>query len=342
MIAISPAEQLRIVEEANLAPSVHNTQPARWLFREDEIEIYADGARFLNVGDPNLRDAGLSCGAAAEGTILALAKRGIGVAEVEDLWSEATYIDGNHRRAALLRLSGASEPNPLESWIRKRFTWRGKFEPLPSEKVRELLHWEAQSNSATLATNTDDLNWLAALNDKTSLAFFRDKPYRDELTTWMRFSRSDPNWLTDGLSAEAMQLSGVEAVAAKYALSSPWFEIANTLKLSGLMVSEGDKTRSASAVWFFHVGMEEGAIEIGRKFYRLWLELTALGVSCWPMAVLADNPHSNSQCRARFELPNDRRLVNVLRLGACPIGAKRPDTARLDPAGLMLKPSQIS
>ena len=336
MITISPSEQARIVEEANLAPSVHNTQPARWQFRPGEVEIYADGARFLSVGDPSLRDAGLSCGAAAEGTRIALAKRGIGVAEIEDVWNAPPNIGGNFRRAAVLKLSGAAAPDALSDWVPQRFTWRGKFAPLGHDQAQALRAWEQTSATATLITNPGDMKWIASLNDKTSLSFFRDKPYRDELVSWMRFSPSDANWDSDGLNAEAMQLSGFEAVAAKYALSSPWFEVANTLRLSGMMVSEQAKTLSASAVLFFHVGANDGAIEIGQQFYRLWLELTALGVCCWPMAVLADNPHTNSDCVTRFDLPRDRRLVNVLRLGACPPNASRPATARLAAADLIL------
>ena len=337
MIAITPNEQLSIVEEANLAPSVHNTQPARWRFREDEIEIYADTSRFLSVGDPSLRDAGLSCGAAAEGTRIALSRRGIGVSNIEAVWDAPAPEDKNHRRAAILKLSGPAEPDPLAEWAPKRFTWRGKFAPLSPAQRGSLQTWQQSSDSATLVTKPRNIQWIADLNDKTSLAFFRDRAYRDELTDWMRFSKSDPNWYSDGLSAEAMQLSRFEAMAAKYALSSPWFEITNTLRLSGLMVSEHAKTLSASGVWFFHVEAGAGAIESGRRFYRLWLELTALGIYCWPMAVLADNPHSNSECTARFDVPNDRRLVNVFRLGALPEGSVRPDTARLGPEALILR-----
>ena len=55
-----------MVAEANLAPSVHNTQPARWQFEGDVIRLYAHLESCLKVGDPEFRDAGLSCGAALE------------------------------------------------------------------------------------------------------------------------------------------------------------------------------------------------------------------------------------------------------------------------------------
>jgi hypothetical protein len=72
---------------ANQAPSVHNTQPARWRPAVDHIKIACDPTVALSVGDPDGIDAGLSCGAAVEATVLALSAHGIG-ALVEECWAE--------------------------------------------------------------------------------------------------------------------------------------------------------------------------------------------------------------------------------------------------------------
>src|SRR4051794_29493576 len=78
----------RIVATANLAPSVHNTQPARWHAASDgSMLVMAARAGLLSAGVPPRRDMGVSCGAAVEGTVMALADAGIGVAAVEDLWA---------------------------------------------------------------------------------------------------------------------------------------------------------------------------------------------------------------------------------------------------------------
>jgi hypothetical protein len=77
-----------IVATANLAPSVHNTQPARWrLAKDGSILVLADLKRQLLSGDPSGRDMGVSCGAALEGTLMALGEAGIGVQAVDDLWA---------------------------------------------------------------------------------------------------------------------------------------------------------------------------------------------------------------------------------------------------------------
>ena len=67
-----------IVAEAMLAPSAHNTQPVRWQQDGDSITLLADLTRRLPVGDPDDRDLKIGCGAAVEGTVLALAKQGMG------------------------------------------------------------------------------------------------------------------------------------------------------------------------------------------------------------------------------------------------------------------------
>lgn len=49
---------------ASRAPSVHNTQPWRWLVGEESVHLYADFDRQLPNTDPDGRDLILSCGAA--------------------------------------------------------------------------------------------------------------------------------------------------------------------------------------------------------------------------------------------------------------------------------------
>jgi hypothetical protein len=59
---LSSAQQVELAAFANQAPSVHNTQPARWHFADDgAIWILSDRSRHLEIGDPSQRDAGLSC-----------------------------------------------------------------------------------------------------------------------------------------------------------------------------------------------------------------------------------------------------------------------------------------
>jgi nitroreductase len=61
---------------ANRAPSVHNTQPWRWLLGGESIHLMADMTRRLPATDPDGRDLLLSCGAALHHLRVALGALG--------------------------------------------------------------------------------------------------------------------------------------------------------------------------------------------------------------------------------------------------------------------------
>ena len=67
-------EQLRlVVGAAELAPSVHNTQPWRFVVRNDGVlEVRADRDRQLRALDPSGRQLLISCGAAIEHALLSM------------------------------------------------------------------------------------------------------------------------------------------------------------------------------------------------------------------------------------------------------------------------------
>lgn len=333
---LTPDLQTAIVTDANLAPSVHNTQPARWRFSDNEIEIWADQKRFLAVGDPLRHDAALSCGAALEGTVIALAKRGLKAVQIQDLWSEETISADGLRLCASMQVEVGASPDALNPFIRQRFTWRGAFRPGAARHLDQFEHELSSLGAGTLIRSREDIAWLADVNDDLSLKFFSDKAYRDELRFWMRLSRAHPDWDVDGLSAEAMQMSAFEASGARVALASPVFEMLKAIGVARSLISERSKTCSASGIVLFHTPIDMSPVDAGRSFYRMWLELTRASLVAWPMAVVADDPGSNSACQSRFAIPQDHRLINLLRVGACETPSARPDTARLPVDKLIL------
>ena len=63
----------------------------------------------------------------------------------------------------------------------------------------------------------------------------------------------------------------------------------------------------------------DAPFDVGRRFYRLWLEITAAGLHAAPMSASVDDPIT----RAQYEplVPAGRRLANVLRVGHAPGGS---------------------
>jgi len=66
----------RAVEYAGRAPSIHNSQPWRWVAGPDAVDLFADPDPQLAAADPDGRDLLLSCGAALHHLLVALAGLG--------------------------------------------------------------------------------------------------------------------------------------------------------------------------------------------------------------------------------------------------------------------------
>lgn len=304
---------------ANRAPSVHNTQPARWaLDDEGRILLVADLSRQLLIGDPSGRDLGLSCGASLEGMVMALAARGTG-AVVEDLWNDdiRSWRHG-YRLVARLTPEGGTTAPELGDWVEKRFTWRGAFEPASSGAIAAVERWAADAGDVTRVRRQDDLSFLATLNDQASLSIMRDPAFRDELVAWMRLSPSHPAYRFDGLNLQALRMGRFQGALAGGVLGSPLFDLADRVGLGKALVAEAAKTMTATACLFFHRPAEETPVASGRAFYRFWLGFTRFGFAAWPMAALADTPWTADMLTQRFTLPAGHRLINVLRVGPAP------------------------
>ena len=339
---ISRADIYDIVSEANRAPSVHNTQPTRWEFNGDTIKLYAHLESCLAVGDPELRDAGLSCGAALEGTLMALEARGYEAVAVTDHWpSPEGKTQNGYRLASDIKITANTNiaPSPLRELTEKRFTWRGKFKVPDANIVQALKSWGVDiPNDVIVVEAPESLRWLGKINDIASLGFFKNRAYREELLSYMRLSPSHPLYELDGLNRDAMQLSGFEAKAAGAVLKFPVFETLASIGLGKTLVSELEKTLSATAIVLFLAAPDASPTEIGRRFYRLWLELTEMGLVGWPMAVIADDLEVNAQVCDRFGI-KDLNLINAWRVGCAPQGTIIPP-ARRSPEQLLF-PEQL-
>lgn len=177
---------VELVGAAAMAPSRHNTQPWRFRFHpaSQTIDLYADPARTLPVGDPDSRALHIACGAALLNLRLAAAVAGR--APVVRLLPDTT----EPLLLATIRLAESSQATQeeieLRAVIAERHTNRSPFSrrALPQGVLAELAE-AAQIEGAVLhfpdSQETSRLLRLAQNAERDQVA---DPAYRAELARW--------------------------------------------------------------------------------------------------------------------------------------------------------------
>ena len=314
------AEFEAIVAIAMLAPSAHNTQPARWSLREGGIEIFADLSRRLPIGDPTDRDLEVSCGAAVEATVLSLASHGMG----GSVFCSSEPEENGLRPIARIVPGGEADPEDIElaAQIGQRLTHRAGFKQTESEVFES---WQAEH--MTLVTSQEQIDWLATQIDIASARVMQSRQFRAELLTWMRLHKSSPGYDRDGLNREVLAMDGMTARIVPAVLGTSLYDLLSLLGLGPSLSGEAARSRGAGAIALFHWPVDGSNIDAGRAFYRSWLQASTRGLVGWPAAALADDAATRNAVSSRFAIPDDRVLFNALRLGAA--NGTTPSRARL-------------
>jgi nitroreductase len=323
-IVMSHDTQEALVREAMRAPSVHNVQPARWRFEPGgDLVLFRAIGRELPVADPTGHDLRASLGAAFEGMTLALSRMGLALADVRV--ETETLADGCVP-VLRARLTAAAAPDPLAEFVSVRRSYRGNFLPA-TDATRHAIAALARDDARILA-DPAQIARIAKLHDVATWHFESQRAYHAELWSWLRLDPSDPLYKRDGLNADCLALSSAERVGARLALRPPVFRLLSALGVARSLVSESAQVKSAAAVILFAPLASLDAFDVGRSFYRLWLEITRAGLHAAPMSATADHAPAREALARAHELPYDRRIANVLRVGRAP-GGRVAESPRL-------------
>lgn len=316
---ITEADFHACILRAALAPTVHNTQPARWHRDGPVLSLFCDTDVGLAVGDPQGRDAALSCGAVLEAMLLALGAKGY-AAHIDETGKSTAQGQGLVAVAHLTVTGKCAPQEGLHRSLEPRFTWRGPFggEPL------DLYGWTRSDTRMVL--DGPGRAWLAERNDQASFEIMQDAGFRAELLHWMRLSPRHPRAGRDGMDRAALRMSAVQAFAAPLALGRLW-RMLGRFGATKSLTSEADVTLTAPLIALFHADAQEPPLTTGRAYLRLCLEAAALGLAGWPMAALSDHARISGETCARFAVPPERRLVQAIRFGR-PTGTAPPRARR--------------
>jgi hypothetical protein len=174
-----------LIAAAAHAPSVHNTQPWRFVADGQQISLYADPDRGLPVADPDGREMMISCGAALFNLRLALRALGY-VPETRVLPDPCQPM-----LVALVSWRQRSPASEYERWlsdqVHQRRTHRGAFdpEPLPPGTLAAM-RGSAARDGALLRVVTDDGGRaaLAAAVETAERHLRLDAQHIHELARW--------------------------------------------------------------------------------------------------------------------------------------------------------------
>jgi hypothetical protein len=180
-------EMLVALEFAALAPSVHNTQPWRFLAGSHTIEIHVDPSRQLDNVDSDGRQMYLSCGVAAEFARLAIRFLGLActIRLLPDPAQEtlvAKLVVGFREPITL------SEQRLIEA-IPRRYTDRGPYTDEPVSRVALQRMREAASERhcwLRVLDRADDRLTVIRLLETAEDAEAADERYREEMFRWQR------------------------------------------------------------------------------------------------------------------------------------------------------------
>lgn len=166
------------------APSVHNCQPWRWLVGPGTVHLYADGSRQVRVTDPYGRDLLISCGAALNHLLVALASVG---------WDAKVHRVPDPARPGHLATvepfphSATSAEEALATAIPLRRTDRRRFSswPVPAELIGELLELGRSYGVGLEAITEPALRWKLFRAITTAAEQQAMNPaYAAELAAW--------------------------------------------------------------------------------------------------------------------------------------------------------------
>lgn len=281
---MSPDQAREVVVAASLAPSIHNTQPWRWVAVDGGLDLYADPERQLAVADPAGRQMLVSCGAAMLHARLAVRRLGLTPeVTISPLGDENTKT--GRAPVGALRIVGATPATPHEDALvdamGRRRTDRRPFDgrSVPGDIV-DALRRAAETEGAWLATvASPDLRIdTAVLTARADWLENDDPAYRAELARW---SRTDPG-AVDGIPRDVVVASTGDR-AAEFVMRD--FDVAGD---AGLRVGGTDVERPTVVIIGTDSDRSTDQVAAGQALERVLLEATGHGLAASPLGQAVD------------------------------------------------------
>lgn len=283
----------RAAVRATLAPSVHNTQPWRFVIAPNSLEVYADAGRQLRALDPTGRQLLISCGCAIFNARAALAGRGRET--VVERWPDRARSDLIARLSLTGRRSGGGALADLDAVIDARRTNRRQFadEEVDADTV-DAFRGAAGVEGAVLVPLLRHEHRLAAaaLSQQADREQNADAAYRAEIRVWT----SDDHRRRDGV--QSLAVPHVDG-SAHDDLPIRDFDSIGTGRLPA-------ETRSSVKQCLLLLCMAEDTpeawVRAGEALERVLLEATRRGLAASPLTQVLEVTRTREALRRELDL----------------------------------------
>jgi nitroreductase len=291
----------RAAGRATLAPSIHNTQPWRFVLGPDRLDLYADSTRRVPAIDPTGRQLAISCGAALFGARAALA--GSGYATVSTLLPDSADAD---LLASIVVVPSAApvdgEAARLDNAAELRHSNRRQFGPeLIPDAILDTLVRAAAAEGAWLqpVRELDDRVTVATLTQRAEAMQIADPAYRAELAAW---TTDDPQRL-DGVPVDAIQHV---TDAAQDDIPIRDFDTRGEGELPADTHSRLDQTIMVLGT---AGDSRNDWLVAGQALERILLELTRAGLQASILSQVTENTITREQLRHELRLVGNVQLL---------------------------------
>jgi len=294
-----------IVEKAARAPSIHNTQPWRFVAHDDVIELWTDPNRGLAVLDPTGRARHLSCGAALLHARIAAEAAG----HPADVVLAPDGTQPEHLADLRLASASSARPHDLADAISTRRTQREAFTSKPlSQDVVEALRRAAEAEGCWLRVvdSSDDETAVAVLLAHADDVERADPAYREELRRWTGQGESAP----DGVPPSAVPGTDPSRRGSNFRLRD---FVADRDRSSDESDDPPEVERPLVALLGTRDDDVASWIAAGQGLGRLLLTATSMGVAASPMTQPLEVPQTRARLATELGVVGHPQML--LRLG---------------------------
>lgn len=324
------------LETARLAPSAHNSQPARFRVDGETTALGWDAGRELPAGDPHRHYLLSGLGASAESLLLGAARAGRR-ARVTSVFRSVQHV-----AASVVLSTDPPEPADVElaAVVGARQTTRLPFRPDPVAVDRlGVLCGEAEAMGCRLVV-VDGARAMGEfaghVAEGTALNLGDPEVYR-ELFSWLRLRRTHPNHDRDGLSAAALGIGRLQTLVGPLGMAPSAMRLFGHARLLGVLAGTQRRlARQASTACLLLAasGTPADRFTGGRAMLRVWSRAAAMDLRIHPMTAAMDHADTRHALAALFGVAPDAPMVVCFRLGYGPVGPRSP---RLPLAELLQK-----